>query len=219
MRAEPDQSEEDLDDETGDHAVERHTKTAVDLLEPLGSRHGVVTSESPNAAGSGGGASGAAEDSEKHDGDREDEGAGFATDCRAEDDGHGLCVGVVEEGVDVREDKGQGDEEDEANDKVHDGGAEHCLRDLGRGRLDFFGHGDDHTSGRCSVGSVEHTDNPRPARSPSGVGLERGEDVFGAAAALGGDGQDGADDSHDTSESNVHGGSLCCWSARKLTYI
>jgi len=138
VRAEPDQTEEGLDDKAADHAVERHTETVVDLLEPLGARHGIVTSESPDAAGGGGGASGAAEDAEKHERNREDERTGFAADCRTENDGHGLSIGVVEEGVDVRKDEGQRNEEDEADDEVHDGRAEHGLGDLGRGRLDFL---------------------------------------------------------------------------------
>ena len=147
VRAEPDQAEGGLDDEAADHAVERHAETDVDLLEPVGTRHGVIASKGPDAAGSSGGASSATEDAEKDEWDREDERADFAADCRTEDDGHGLSVGVVEEGVDVREDKGQGNEEDESDDKVHDGGAEHRLGDLCRGRLDFLGHGDDHSSG------------------------------------------------------------------------
>jgi len=71
--------------------------------------------------------------------------------------------------------------------------------------LDFLRHRDDHAGGRVGVGSVEDTNNPRPARSPSRVRLEGGEDVAGAAAALLGDGKDGADESDDTDESEVHG--------------
>ena len=147
VRAEPDQTEGSLNDETADKAVERHAEANVDLLEPVGTRNGVIASKGPDAAGSSGGASSATEDAEKDEWDRKDERADFATDCRTEDDGHGLSVGVVEESVDVREDKGQGNEENESDDKVHDGGAEHCLGDLCRGRLDFLGHGDDHSSG------------------------------------------------------------------------
>jgi hypothetical protein len=147
VRAEPDQAEGGLDDKAADHAVERHAETDVDLLEPVRARHGVIASKGPDATGSSGGASSATEDAEKDEWDREDERADFAADCRTENDGHGLSVGVVEEGVDVREDKGQGNEEDESDDKVHDGGAEHGLGDLRRGRLDFLGHGDDHSSG------------------------------------------------------------------------
>jgi len=208
VRAEPDEAEGGLDDKAADHAVERHAETHVDLLEPVGTRHGVVTSKGPDAAGSGGGASSTAEDAEKDEWDREDERANFATDCRTQDDGDGLSVGVVEEGVDIREDKGQGNEENESDDKVHDGGAEHCLGDLRRGRLDFLGHGDDHSGGRVGVRCVKDTNNPRPARSPSRVRLERGEDISSAVATLFGDCQDCADESNDANESEVHGGSL-----------
>jgi len=80
VRAEPDQTEGSLNDETADKAVERHAEANVDLLEPVGTRHGVIASKGPDAAGSGGGASCTAEDAEKDEWDREDERADFATD-------------------------------------------------------------------------------------------------------------------------------------------
>lgn len=55
---------------------------------------------------------------------------------------------------------------------------------------------------------MEHTDDPRPARGPTRVWLERGKDVAGAAAAFFGDGKNGADESDDTNESEVHGRGL-----------
>lgn len=208
MGAEVDQGKGDLGNEAGDHAIERYTKTAIDLLEPLGSRHGIVTSKGPNAAGGSGCASGTAEDTEDDDRDREDEGTCLATNCVAKDDGHGLAVRVVKESGDVRENEGQGNEEDQANDEVHDGGANHGLGDLGRGRLDFLRHGDDHTGSRRRIGSVEHTNDPRPTRDPARVRLERGENVSCAVAALLGDRKDCADDRENTNEGDVHGRSL-----------
>lgn len=208
MGAEVDQTESDLADEGADHAVERYTKTAVDLLEPLGAGHGIVTSKGPNAAGGGSCASGTAENTEDDDRNREDEGTGLATDCVAENDGNGLAVRVVQEGGDVRENEGQRNEEDQANDEVHDGGADHGLGDLGCGRLDFLRHGDDHTSGRSGIGGVEHTNDPRPTRDPARVRLECGEDVSCAVSALLGDRKDCADDCEDTDEGDVHGRSL-----------
>ena len=56
---------------------------------------------------------------------------------------------------------------------------------------------------------MKDTDDPRPARSPSRVGLECGEDVCGAVATLFGDCQNRADESNDADESEVHGSSLC----------
>lgn len=208
VRAEPNEAEEDLDDEAADHAVEGHTESVVDLLVPLGGGHGVVTGEGPDTAGGGGGASGAAEDAEEDDGDGENESTGFAADSRAKDDRHGLCVRVVDEGGDVGQNSGQGNEENEANDHVHDGRADHSLGDLGCRALDFLRHRDDHTGGRGSVSSVENTDNERPARNPARVCLEMCEGVFGAVAAFLGDSQDGGDNCNDTCEADVHGGSL-----------
>jgi hypothetical protein len=208
VRTEVNRSEDDLTDKAADHAVERHTETLVDLLEPVGSRHGAVASESPNATGGRGCARDAAEDSEQDDGDGEDESASLVTNGRAEDDRHGLCVRVGKEGTDVREDKDQRDEEDKTEDSVHDSGADHGLGDLSGGRLDFLRHGDDHAGGRGGIRRVEHSDNPRPAGNPSRIWLKCGEDIFCAATAFLGDGQDGADDGKNTDERDVHGGSL-----------
>lgn len=74
--------------------------------------------------------------------------------------------------------------------------------------LHFLGHGDDHASGRVGVSSVEDTNDPRPARGPARVWLERSEDVARAAAAFLGDGKDGADKSDNANESEVHSCSL-----------
>jgi hypothetical protein len=208
VRTEVNRSEDDLADKAADHAIEGHTETLVDLLEPVGSRHGTVASERPNATGGRGCAGDAAEDSEQNDGDGEDESASLVANGRAEDDRHGLCVRVGKEGTDVREDKYQGDEEDKTEDGVHDSGADHGLGNLGGGRLDFLRHGDNHTGGRGGVRRVEHSDNPRPAGNPSGVWLKCGEDIFCAATAFLGNGQDRADDGKNTNERDVHGGSL-----------
>ena len=208
MGTEIDESEGDLEDEAANHAVERHTKTDVDLLKPAGGRQGTVTSESPDTAGGCGGASSTAKDSKNNKRAGEDESTGFAANCGAEDDGHRLCVRVVKEGADVGENKGQGHQEDEADDEIHDGGADHGLGNLSVRALDFLRHGDNHAGGGVGVGSVEDTDDPRPARSPARVRLESGEDVASAAAAFFGDGKNGADDGDDTDKGQVHSSGL-----------
>jgi hypothetical protein len=202
-----DDTEDDLDNHAEHHGVERNVERSVDLGPPLGTGDGTVTSESPCASRSGSCATNTANDGENDEREEESKGTTGAANGGLDDEWHWL--GGQNDFLEIGEDEHQRDDEEETGEGVDEDGGDHSLGDLDGGVLDFLAHGDNHASGRSSVGSVEETDTERPALGPSRVGLEMTKDISGITAAFLCDSEDTDDNGDNTSESPEHSSGLC----------
>ena len=133
-------TEDDLDCHTEHHGIEWDIKLRVDNLPPLETWDGSITGESPCGAGSGSGASNAAEEGEDHKRDTQGECASLAADCLYNDDGCWLTGSEVEEILKIWEDEEKRDKEDKSTDGVENDGSDHGLRNLYARVLHFFAH-------------------------------------------------------------------------------
>jgi hypothetical protein len=197
-----DDTEDDLDNHAEHHGVERNVERSVDLGPPLGTGDGTVTSESPCASRSGSCATNTANDGENDEREEESKGTTGAANGGLDDEWHWL--GGQNDFLEIGEDEHQRDDEEETGEGVDEDGGDHSLGDLDGGVLNFLAHGDNHASGRSSVGSVEETDTERPALGPSRVGLEMTKDISGITAAFLCDSEDTDDNGDNTSESPEH---------------
>lgn len=143
-----------MNHETDKHGVHGDLQLRVDLFHPPRAGESVVAGEGVDAARGRGRAGCAANQTEEDERQGEDEGAGLVANGRTEDHGERLGVGVIDEGGDFREDKVQRQQEDEAEDEVHEGCADHGFRNLGFGRLYFLRHAVRGTFSSCSGGEV-----------------------------------------------------------------
>jgi len=169
-------TEDDLDCHTEHHGIEWDIKLRVDNLPPLETWDGSITGESPCGAGSGSGASNAAEEGEDHKRDTQGECASLAADCLYNDDGCWLTGSEVEEILKIWEDEEKRDKEDKSTDGVENDGSDHGLRNLYARVLHFFAHGDNHAGRRSGVCCLQEADTESPSWSPARQRLKFSED-------------------------------------------
>merc|ERR1711977_250389 len=134
------------------------------------------TGESPCGAGSGSGASNAAEEGEDHKRDTQGECASLAADCLYNDDGCWLAGSEVEEILKIWEDEEKRDKEDKSTDGVENDGSDHGLRNLYARVLHFFAHGDNHAGRRSGVCCLQEANTESPSWSPARQRLKFSED-------------------------------------------
>merc|ERR1712225_67659 len=152
------------------------TMLRVDNLPPLETWDGSITGESPCGAGSGSGASNAAEEGEDHKRDTQGECASLAADCLYNDDGCWLTGSEVEEILKIWEDEEKRDKEDKSTDGVENDGSDHGLRNLYARVLHFFAHGDNHAGRRSGVCCLQEANTESPSWSPARQRLKFSED-------------------------------------------
>ena len=204
--SEVDNTEDDLNNHAKHHSIQGNIERGVDLGPHPGTGNGTITSESPSASRTGSCAANTANNGENDERNEKTEGTAGAANSALDDERHGL--GGDDDVLDLGHDEHERDEEEKTGEGVDEDGSDHGLGDLDLRVLNLLAHGDNHSSRRSSISSVEETDAERPSLGPAGVVLEVCEDPVGITTSVLSNSKDSGDDSDETSEGPEDSGGI-----------